>query len=311
MSKAPPLRDALAVAIPVHNAAERLEKTLSVWADALARLGRDYQILVVDDGSTDATATILEKLAAGRIKHLTTFRHETHRGFGACLRTALEATTQPLFFYTSTDYPYTPTDLRKLLERIEIRDEILGRQPDLISGCRTGRDRPAFLHWGGIGWRLLWRVAIGLYLQASPTWLGMREAAYGTLVGWLFGVPLADVNSAFKLYRTAFLKRFPIQSDGDFVHTELVAKATFLTSVMDELPLTPVAAPEPAPLNVWRELWAVFKNPDFGSPLSATTGGSSAPPSTATESTPPPATPTTESAPPPGSSPSPLLRWVV
>ena len=52
-------------------------------------------------------------------------------------------------------------------------------------------------------------------------------------------MPLADVNSCFKLFRTSFLKRFPIQSDGDFVHTELVAKATFLTSIMDEVALTP------------------------------------------------------------------------
>jgi hypothetical protein len=62
----------------------------------------------------------------------------------------------------------------------------------------------------------------------------------------VYGVPLADVNSCFKLFRTDFLKRFPIQSDGDFVHTELVAKATFLTSIMDEVPLTPRPDPIPA-----------------------------------------------------------------
>jgi hypothetical protein len=85
-------------------------------------------------------------------------------------------------------------------------------------------------------------------------------------VGWVFGVPLADVNSAFKLYRTAFLKRIAIQSDGDFVHAELVAKATFLTSIMDELPLTPAAAAERPVPSVWKEMWRVFNDPDFGAP---------------------------------------------
>lgn len=319
MAKPAPPREAVAVVIPVHNAAERLEKVVPAWGDALARLGREYQILVIDDGSTDTTPSILEKFAAGRVKHLRTLRHDTRRGFGACLRTALEVVSQPLFFYTSADYPYTPSDLRPLLERIEVRDEILGRSPDLISGCRTGQAKPALVRWGGLAWRILWRVAVGLNLQPSPAWQGMRETLYGLVVGWLFGVPLSDVNSAFKLYRTAFLKRFPIQSDGDFVHTELVAKGTFLTSIMDEIPLTPAAVRDPGPPSVWRELWVVFKNPDFGSPplpQPPAPGGEipPQPPPTGTPREPvaqtPPATdPTPTPAEPPR--PSPLLLWAL
>ena len=76
-------------------------------------------------------------------------------------------------------------------------------------------------------------------------------------------VPLVDVNSAFKLYRTAFLKRFPIQSDGDFVHTELVAKATFLTSIMDEIPLTPKDDLVPPLGPVAADRRTVFRDPQF------------------------------------------------
>ena len=266
MAKPSPPRDSVAVVIPVHNAADRLEKVAVAWGDALARLGREYQILVVDDGSTDATPATLEKLTGGRVKHLRAIRHETQRGFGACLRTALAEVTQPLFFYTSTDYPYTPADLRKLIDRIDVRDEILGRSPDLISGCRTGLAKPAYIRWIGAAWRLLCRFTIGMQLEQSPGWQGLREYLYGVWVGWVFAVPFKDVNSAFKLYRTPFLKRFPIQSDGDFVHTELVAKATFLTSVMDEVPLTPATMNDRPVHSVWKEMWAIFQNPDFGSP---------------------------------------------
>lgn len=266
MAKPAPPRDGVSVVIPLHNAADRLEKVVPAWGDALARTGREYEIVAVDDGSTDASPAVLEKLAAGRVKHLRVFRHEARRGFGACLKTALPEAKNSLFLYTSPDYPYTPADLGKLLARIEVRDEVLGKEPDLISGCRTGRPMPAALKWLGRGWRLFWRAAVGLHLQPLPAWPGLREHLYGVFVGWVFGVPLADVNSAFKLYRTAFLKRIVIQSDGDFVHAELVAKATFLTCIMDELPLTPATAAERPVPSVWKEMWRVFNDPDFGAP---------------------------------------------
>ncbi|MDB5308249.1 MAG: hypothetical protein JWO38_2451 [Gemmataceae bacterium] len=266
MAKPPTPRDAVSVVIPVHNAADRLEKVIPAWGDALARLDRGYEIIVVDDGSTDATPALLEKLSAGRVRYLRVLRHDTRRGFGACLKKALDEVQNPLFFYTSSDYPYAPADFRRLLDRIDIRDEVFGKQPDLISGCRTGKPVPTEVKWFGRAWRFFWRVTLGLQMQPLPSWPGMREFLYGSLVAWVFGIPFADVNSAFKLYRTAFLKRIRIQSDGNFVHAELVAKATFLTSIMDELPLSPSPAAEPAVPAVWREMWRVFRDPDFGPP---------------------------------------------
>jgi len=277
MSKPTSHRDGVTVVIPVHDAGDRLEKTLLAWADVLGKSGRDYEILVVDDGSTDATPAVLEKLTAGRVKHVRVLKHDRHRGYGASLRSALEHAKYPLFLYTALDYPYSPADLRPMLDRIEVRDEVFGRQPDLISGCRTGRPAPAAVVWLGRSWRGFWRVAAGMHLQPLPAWPGLREYLYGAFVGWVFGVPLADVNSAFKLYRTAFLKRFPIQSDGDFVHAELAAKATFLTSIMDEVALTPALPPEPVPRSFWAEMWRVFQRPDFGTPLAPTPGEPGAP----------------------------------
>ena len=277
MSKPATPREGLTVAIPVHNGADRLEKVIPSWGDALARLGRDYEILVVNDGSTDATPAILEKLAGGRVKHLQVLNHDSPKGFGASLRTALEQAKHPLFFYTALDYPYAPHDLAKLLQRIEVRDAVLGKQPDLVSGCRTGRPTPGPVAIFGKAWRLLWRVALGLQLEPLPAWPGLRGYLYGLFVGCTFNVPLADVNSKFKLFRTSFLKRFPIQSHSDFVHTELVAKATFLTSILDELPLTPAEALEVQPASVWRDFWLVFNNPDFGRPVAPIAGEPGAP----------------------------------
>ena len=268
MSKPSPRRDGITAVVPVHNAADRLDKLLPAWAAALDKLDRPNEILVVDDGSTDGTAAALEKLAA-RVPHLRALKHEARRGFGASLRTGLAEAAHPLFFYTALDYPYTPGDLRRLVERIEVRDEFLNRQPDLISGARTGRTAPLAGRVIGRAWRILARVAAGMQLHPRATWLGFNDYAFNRLVRTVFGVPLDDTNSAFKLYRTAFLKRFPIQSDGDFVHAELVAKATFLTSIMDEVPLTPKPDPAPA-FGPWRaEMVRLFRHPTFVVPPAA------------------------------------------
>ncbi|QJW97764.1 glycosyltransferase family 2 protein [Frigoriglobus tundricola] len=262
MSKHAAPRDGVTVVIPAHNAAPALEQALPTWGAVLTGLGRPFELLVVNDGSTDGTAAVLETLT-GRVPGLRVLTHDTRRGFGACLRTALAETKHPLFMYAGVDYPYTPADIKPMLERIELRDEVLGKQPDLISGARAGQPEPDLVKYGGGAWKLFWRVFAGLPIVASPPWYGWGEWWYRVRVGWVFGVPLADVNSAFKLYRTAFLKRVPIQSDGDFVHTELVAKATFLTSIMDETALTPKPDPLPPLGPTGADERKVFRSPEF------------------------------------------------
>jgi hypothetical protein len=217
----------------------------------------------VDDGSTDGSAAKADDLAAKR-KHLRVLEHDAPRGFGACLRTALAESAHPLFFYTALDYPYTPHDLAKLLTRIDHTDELMHRKLDLVSGCRTGRPVPEFWRWLGRGFRLFCRVALGLHLEPLPGWLGFREHARSWLAWVLFGVPMTDPNAAFKLFRRSMLDRFPIQSDGDFVHVELIAKGTFLTCLMDELPLTP--RPDPIPAASWADLGTVLRNAQFHPP---------------------------------------------
>jgi glycosyltransferase involved in cell wall biosynthesis len=216
----------------------------------------------VDDGSTDSTAETAAKLTS-RLRHTRLLKHDSRKGFGASLRTALAETQTPLVCYTSLDYPYTPADFRQFLDRIELHDEILNKPPDLISGCRTGLPTPRLLVAVGVLWKLFWRLFAGLPISERAPWHGWPHARFNFYVQLLYAIPLLDVNSCFKLFRTDFLKRFPIQSDGDFVHTELVAKATFLTSIMDEVPLTPKPEPLPPLGPIGADQRQVFRKPQF------------------------------------------------
>lgn len=278
--------DAVTVVIPLYNAADRVDR-VSGWRVSMEKSARPFEIIVVDDGSTDGGPAKLTGAA-----HIRILRHDSRRGFGACIRTALAETNTPLFFYTALDYPYSPSDIRPMLDRINLRDEVLGKQPDLISGCRTGIAKPGLVTWSGRAWRLFWRIFAGLPMTESPPWHGWPAYRHRVSTRWVYGVPLADVNSCFKLFRTAFLKRFPIQSDGDFVHTELVAKATFLTSIMDEMPLTPKPDPIPALGDTRADRRLVFADPLFSVPPAPTPPPEQAPATPQSAPDPAPATST-------------------
>ena len=83
--------------------------------EALENTGRDFEILILDDGSADATAEVLERLA-GEIGELRTLRHEENRGYGATLRDLFAAARFPLVVYTDGDGQFDPRELTRFLD---------------------------------------------------------------------------------------------------------------------------------------------------------------------------------------------------
>jgi glycosyltransferase involved in cell wall biosynthesis len=260
--KLPPVaKEPISVALPVRDQVGSVSAAVAAWCDYLDHLGQGYELIAVDDGSTDGSAARLEELAARRPR-LRLLRHEAPRGFGAAVRTALAEAKHPLFFYTALDFPYAPGDLRKLLDRIN--------DVHLVSGFRAHRPPPAWAVWLGRFRRMALRVFLGLSAEPAPGWLGGKAAAWAWLNRLLFGVRLHDIDSAFKLFRRSVFSRLPIQSDGDFVHAEMLAKANFLGCLMDELPVAgrpgpfPAAPAPPAGPSKAADLRRVFARPEFG-----------------------------------------------
>ena len=265
--------EAVSVVLPVRNCAAGIEALVANWTQGLNSVGRPWELIVVDDGSTDGTFAKAEA-AAARGRNTRVLKLGTATGFGACLRLALPEVQHPLLATCAADYPYTPVDLAKLLARMDLETEFpdpatdlfVMRKPDIVNGCRTGVVVPAF--WKNLGrlYRGFCRFALGLPLDPVPSWYGLREHLRSWGAWIVYGVPLEDPTSAFKVYRKAFLDRFPIQSDGDFVQIELVAKSTFLTCILDEVPLTPKTAPIPHAVWDRADRKKVFGKPQFRHP---------------------------------------------
>src|SRR5262249_46653834 len=147
-------------------------------------------------------------------------RHGERRGDGAALRTALGTARYPLLFYTACDPRYRPADLRRLLKEID--------RVHLVSGYRAGRPVPRFWRWVGAVRRGRGRVVLAHAAPPLPGWLGWKRHFGRLLVRMFFGVRNQDVTCPFRLVRRSIFGRIPLQSDGGFVHVEILAKANFL-----------------------------------------------------------------------------------
>ena len=257
--------EGLTFVLPVFDQEKTLGKTVSGWVPTLDGLRRPYELLIVDDGSLDGTRSQAEILTTknSRVRVLT---HPERRGFGACLRTALAAATQPLFFYTSADHGWNHGDLGRMLKSIEFVDEHTGKRVEVVNGHRRGTALPPGPRWRDRLYRGFMRAAFGFWPEPPRGWLGASERRFWWRCRVLFGLRIGDVNSKFKLFQRSVFDRIEIQSDGEFVHAEVLAKANFLGCMMDEIVLADRDQPPPAP-DVRREMWEVFRNPRFRSPV--------------------------------------------
>jgi glycosyltransferase involved in cell wall biosynthesis len=216
----------ITVVLPCRNQEAGLPSILDAWIRSLTKL-REFELIVVDDGSTDGSHEIASRFALTST-FVRLLRHDEPKGVGACLRSAMLFAQHPLVATVSCDYPYQPGDLKKLLDAID--------RADLVSGCRTEPIPSGLLRLGRI-YRTAVRILFGIPLEPRPGWRGWSAWRRAVCDRWVYGVRLWDAGSAFKLFRKSVIERIPIQSDGDFVHVELMAKANFLGCVMAEVPI--------------------------------------------------------------------------
>ena len=182
----------LSVFFPAYNDGGTIA-SMVVMAERTARtLTDDHEIIVVNDGSSDATAEVLTELTAvyPRLRVVT---HAANQGYGAALRSGFRAATRSLIFYTDGDAQYDPRELPVLWRRLAAHPGV-----DLVNGYKISRADP--LH----------RIVIG--------------RVYHHVVKLLFGLRLRDVDCDFRLIRREVFERVTLEKNSGVICLEMMKK---------------------------------------------------------------------------------------
>jgi glycosyltransferase involved in cell wall biosynthesis len=196
-------RRSISVFFPAYNDAETISSLVSDALAVLSSLADDYEVIVVNDGSTDATAAVLDELAR-KEPRLRVVHHGVNRGYGGALRTGFESARKELIFYTDGDGQY---DVRELLSLYPL----LAPGVDAVNGFKVKRA-------DGLRRRLL-------------------GAAYNRLAHVLFTVPVRDVDCDFRLIRASAARRIALTSSGGAVCVEMVHRLAKAGCVFAEVPV--------------------------------------------------------------------------
>jgi len=179
----------LTVFFPAFNEEGIIEKTVTDAVAACAPLAADLEVVVVDDGSADQTAAIVERMAAAdpRVRLI---RHERNRGYGAALRSGFSGARKDLVFFSDADGQF---DLRELPGSLAMLDKA-----PVVVGFRIKRNDPPH------------RIFIA--------------KTYKLIVRMVFGLRIRDIDCAFKLFRRDVFEGLTLESNGAFISSELLIK---------------------------------------------------------------------------------------
>lgn len=225
MPELPKIADApLSVVLLAADVGDELGAVVQNWLDWLGQRPGESEVLVV---VPDAEATNQRALHSD--PRLRIIRHVAPPGNGACLQSAVALARHPQLLTATADRQFQPGDASKLLEQID--------QVHLVCGCRVAAP-PYWLRALGLVKRVLTRILLGYADEPRASWLGWRGLWQRCRIRVVFGVKLNDAECSFRLYRTEVLRRFPIQSQGNFAQVEVVAKANHLGCWMAEVPVS-------------------------------------------------------------------------
>jgi glycosyltransferase involved in cell wall biosynthesis len=180
----------LSLVLPAHDEADNIGPVVARALEVLPFFADRFEIIVVDDGSRDGTARIVDGLAAadGRVRAV---HHPRNRGYGAALTSGFAASTGDWVMFMDSDRQFDLADLRLLAPFVE--------EYDIVAGFRLERSDP--LHR---------RVFAEIF---------------NVVVRVLFGVHLRDIDCAFKVFRGDLIRSLALSAPGALINTEIQAKA--------------------------------------------------------------------------------------
>lgn len=184
----------LSVFFPCYNEAANVETTVSKAKTVLARHFTNWEIVLVDDGSKDATGEILDKLGQSD-KRIKIIHHPQNRGYGAALKSGMYHCRYPWIAFTDADGQFDFSEITKLIDRQK----------------STGAD-----------------MVVGYYLQRQvPFYRKLNSFVWQQVVFLLFGLRVKDIDCGFKLFSKRVIDTIPhLESErGAFITSEFLIKA--------------------------------------------------------------------------------------
>ena len=192
----------ISVIFPVHNESFIIEQTLRNYVSELGSRVDDIEFIVYEDGSTDDTKAVLERLADELPIRL--YTNDLRQGYLQALKSVMACASKPWLFIVDSDYQFAAIDFWKL--------ERLREENDIIIGVKAPRRDPfyrIFLAWG-----------------------------YNMLLRWFFKINYKDLDSGFRLYRKSVVDRIsPNVCYMSFFNAEFVIRAHFKKFRIAQIPV--------------------------------------------------------------------------
>lgn len=193
----------VSVVVPMFNEERSVGRLLDVAIPALEEQVDDWEIVLVDDASTDATLAFA-RLRAEKEPRIRVLAQPVNRGLGGTLREGFAAARLDWILYSDCDLPWDLAEMDRLFRAAEITGA------DLISAYRLDRTGEGFLR-------------------------SLYSFAYNGLVHVLFGIVLRDVNFSCKLIRRSLLSGMTLRSEGSFFDAELLARCAARGAVIQQV----------------------------------------------------------------------------
>jgi len=193
----------ISVFFPAFNDQESIGPLVKSTLSVLATLTDDYEVLIVNDGSTDATPAVVDELAR-TLPGIKVIHHAENLGYGAALRSGFANSSKDLIFYTDGDGQY---DVRELVALHQLMTDSI----DIVNGYKLKRsDQPS-------------RKVLG--------------AIYNQSARYLFKLPIRDVDCDFRLLRRHAIQHIKLVSSSGVICVELVRKLRAAGCVFAEAPV--------------------------------------------------------------------------
>jgi glycosyltransferase involved in cell wall biosynthesis len=196
----------ISVFFPAYNDSATIASVVIAVMQTLPSITRDYEVIVVDDGSRDSTSLILEELLRLYPERLRVESHIRNRGYGGAVRTGILSSTKDWVFYTDGDAQYDVRELALLVERAANLDNI-----DVVNGYKISRSDPTYRKV--IGW------------------------AYNLLVHTAFQVTIRDIDCDFRLMRRSLLEQIDLESNSGTICVEMIKKLEDAGARFAEVPV--------------------------------------------------------------------------